>query len=214
MLAILLLRRRKKSRVLISALVLLLFLSLLVVMLQPVALQERLEHASNKTEQMDVAVRLWIVRDSIPMILQRPLLGYGLGNFVEVFPSFRTFYSNDVINAAHNDYLQAIVEIGVIGFGLIVILISLLFREGLRKSKHWEHDFEAALSLASLVGCSGILIHSLCDFNLQVPANAAIFAVLAAIAVTKASGIDREDLFIQRQRRNLVKFSARAAGEN
>jgi hypothetical protein len=84
----------------------------------------------------------------------------------------------------------------------------LLYREGLRKSKHWEHDFEASLSMAALVGCSGILIHSLCDFNLQIPANAAVFAVLAGIAVTKALGVNREDLFVRRERRNAARPSS------
>lgn len=207
-LAILLLRQRRKSRVLISVLVLLLLLALLVVMLQPVMLQDRLEHVSNKADAVDVDVRLSIVRDSIPMVLKRPLLGYGLGTFVEVFPSFRTFYSNNTINAAHNDYVQAVVELGLIGFALILSLIYLLYREGLRKSKHWEHDFEASLSMAALVGCSGILIHSLCDFNLQIPANAAVFAVLAGIAVTKALGVNREDLFVRRERRNAARPSS------
>src|SRR5205085_618467 len=36
--------------------------------------------------------------------------------------------------------------------------------------------------LAALVGISGIVLHSFIDFNLQVPANAALFFVLCAIA--------------------------------
>ena len=186
-LAILLLRHRRRHRALLSILVLVLLLSILVVMLQPAALQERLEHARTQAEQSDVTSRVAIVRDSVPMIWQRPLLGYGLGNFVEVFPSFRTFYTDLLINAAHNDYVQAVVEIGLVGFALIGWLIFLLYRDGLRKIRSWEHDYESSVTLAALVGCSGILIHSFCDFNLQVPANAALFAVLAGAAVTKRS---------------------------
>jgi hypothetical protein len=36
--------------------------------------------------------------------------------------------------------------------------------------------------LAAFVGCCGLLIHSFLDFNLHVPANAALFYVLCAIA--------------------------------
>ncbi len=187
-LAILLLRQRRRSRILITIIVLLLILSVLIVVLQPVALQERLERIRGKSEQADITVRLAITRDSIPMIVKRPLMGYGLGTFVEVFPSFRTFYTNYMVNAAHNDYVQAMVEVGLIGFALIAGLILLLFREGLRKARHWEHDYESSVAMAALIGCSGILIHSLCDFNLQVPANAALFAVLAGVAVTKRGG--------------------------
>lgn len=187
-LAILLLRRRKRHAAVQSMLVLLLVLAVVVVILQPVVLQERLEHLRGDSERMDVAVRLWIVRDSIRMIWQRPLLGYGLGNFVEVFPSFRTFYMNQFVNAAHNDYVQAMVEIGTIGFVAIASLVVLLFREALRKSANWEYSCEGSVALAALVGCSGMLIHSFCDFNLQVPANAALFAVIAGVAVTRRSG--------------------------
>jgi hypothetical protein len=36
--------------------------------------------------------------------------------------------------------------------------------------------------LAAIVGVTGILIHSLSDFNLQIPANAALFFALTAVA--------------------------------
>ena len=116
-------------------------------------------------------------------------LGYGLGTFVEVFPRYRTFYTNSIVNAAHNEYVQALLELGIVGFLLIMALIVLLFREGLRKAGGWQHDFESAMALAALIGCSGILIHSLCDFNLQIPANAAVFSVLAGIAVARPLSI-------------------------
>jgi hypothetical protein len=38
--------------------------------------------------------------------------------------------------------------------------------------------------MAALIGCTGLLIHSLSDFNLQIPANAALFFALTAIATT------------------------------
>jgi hypothetical protein len=33
-----------------------------------------------------------------------------------------------------------------------------------------------------MLGCTGILIHSFVDFNLQIPANAALFYVLCVVA--------------------------------
>jgi hypothetical protein len=40
----------------------------------------------------------------------------------------------------------------------------------------------SAPSLAGLLGVTGILVRSFVDFNLQIPANAALFYVVAAIA--------------------------------
>ena len=39
-----------------------------------------------------------------------------------------------------------------------------------------------AMTLACMLGVSGILVHSAVDFNLQIPANAALFYVLCTIA--------------------------------
>ena len=47
-------------------------------------------------------------------------------------------------------------------------------------------DINGAVALAALVGCTGILVHSFFDFNLQVPANAALFYVLCAIAAAES----------------------------
>lgn len=184
-LAILLLQQRGSHRSLLSMLVLLVALCGFLVILQPIGLQQRLANVTGRSERANVAVRLWIVRDSMRMVRQRPLLGYGLGTFVAVFPSFRTFYTNFTVNAAHNDYVQTLVETGTIGFGLTLVFIVLLYKKGARNTIDWASDCEGGMALAALVGCGGVLIHSLCDFNLQIPANAALFFVLAGVATAR-----------------------------
>jgi hypothetical protein len=42
-----------------------------------------------------------------------------------------------------------------------------------------------AVTLACLLGLSGILVHSAVDFNLQIPANAALFYVLCTVAASE-----------------------------
>jgi hypothetical protein len=37
-----------------------------------------------------------------------------------------------------------------------------------------------------MLGATGILVHSFVDFNLQIPANAALFYVLCVVAATEA----------------------------
>jgi O-antigen ligase len=39
------------------------------------------------------------------MVRQRPLLGWGFGTFEVVYPSFRSFYTDLAVNAAHNDFV-------------------------------------------------------------------------------------------------------------
>jgi hypothetical protein len=58
----------------------------------------------------------------------------------------------------------------------------LVFRRAASKLQNWTETASGALTVSALVGCIGILVHSFLDFNLQIPANAALFYVLCAIA--------------------------------
>ena len=80
---------------------------------------------------------------------------------------------------------KAMVETGLLGFGLMLWFVFLLFRAGLPTSRRWEFKWDGAVSLAALLGCTALLVHSLVDFNLQIPANAAFFYVLCALAASR-----------------------------
>jgi O-antigen ligase len=126
--------------------------------------------------------RLDITKDTLRMFSKRPVWGWGLGTFPTVYPSYRTFYTNLFVNEAHNDYAQLLVETGLLGFGLMLWFLVRLYRYGLPTSRRWEFQWDGAVSLAALLGCTGILFHSFVDFNLQIPANAALFYVLCGLA--------------------------------
>jgi len=134
---------------------------------------------------LDPSIRSDITKDCLRMFLHRPVLGWGLGTFPTVYPSFRSFYTNLFVNEAHNDYAQLLVETGLVGFVLMLWFISCVYRSGLpRSSRRWEFNWDGAVSLAALLGCTGLLAHSFVDFNLQIPANAAIFYSLCGLAAT------------------------------
>ena len=130
-------------------------------------------------------IRLDITKDSLKMIGHRPVLGWGLGTFPTVYPQYRSFYTNLFINEAHNDYAQLLVEMGLVGFGLMIWFLIRLYQYGLPNSRRWEFQWDWAVSLSSLLGCTGILVHSLVDFNLQIPANAAFFYALCGLAASR-----------------------------
>jgi O-antigen ligase len=129
-------------------------------------------------------IRLNITKDSLRMFSQRPIGGWGLGTFPTVYPSFRSFYTNLFVNEAHNDYAQLLVETGLLGFGLMLWFVISVYRHGLPTSRRWEFKWDGAVSLAALLGCTGILFHSFVDFNLQIPANAAMFYTLCGLAAS------------------------------
>ena len=146
---------------------------------------------SFKTDEASYHTRLQIARDSIPMIKARPLMGWGLGTFTTVYPMYRTFYADVFINAAHNDYVQVLTETGALGFLAVLGFIGVVYARGFRKLRGPGLNLTQAATLAALLGVTGILIHSFVDFNLQIPANAATFYVIAAIAAASFQGVRR-----------------------
>ena len=136
---------------------------------------------------LEPGTRLNMTMDCLRMFSHRPVGGWGLGTFPTVYPGYRSFYTNLFINEAHNDYAQLLVETGLLGFGLMLWFLVTTYRRGLPTSRRWEFTWDGALSLAALLGCTGILIHSFVDFNLQIPANAALFYVLCALAASQPS---------------------------
>src|SRR6266436_551927 len=128
-----------------------------------------------------VTSRLAIARDSLRMVRDRPIAGWGLGLFPIIYPQYRSFSTDLLVNQAHNDYLQALVETGILGFACVLWFIGNLYHSGIRNLRAQSSMADAQV-LGPLVECTGILVHSASDFNLHIPANAALFFVLCGMA--------------------------------
>ena len=166
---------------------------------------------SETRHELTGGVRLTIDRDCLRMLREKPFLGWGLGTFPVVYPQFRSFYTSFFVNEAHNDYLQLLVETGVIGFAIALWFLVLTFRRAWAKLENWTETVNGTLTVAALLGCIGILVHSFLDFNLQIPANAALFYVLCAIA---ASDPLQESQRRRSRRHNLVLEPPSGPGES
>ena len=153
-------------------------------------------HSETQAE-LQGGVRLTIDRDCFHMFLQRPILGWGLGTFPIVYGRFRSFYSTFFVNQAHNDYLQLLAETGIAGFAIAIWFLVLVFRRSFTKLKDWNQTASGVFTVASLLGCVGILVHSFLDFNLQIPANAALFYVLCTFAAASP--------LVESQRRRVLR---------
>jgi O-antigen ligase len=142
---------------------------------------ERLDSLWVPLTNAGVTSRLAIARDLPRMVRDRPIAGWGLGLFPIIYPQYRSFSTDLIVNQAHNDYLQVLVETGVLGFACVLWFIVNLYRAGIRNCR--AHCRVATVrALGPLVGCTGILVHSFSEFNLHIPANAALFFVLCGIA--------------------------------
>ena len=198
-LAILLVKQKRGLR---TAIGLGVFLAIVVVLLTWVGggeLTRRIASVGSSHSEISSDIRSYINRDGLRMFLKKPVLGWGLGSFPVVYPQFRSFYTNFYVNEAHNDYLQLLVEMGLLGFATMLWFVTTVYVRAFKKMGDWAGDVSGAVTLASVLGLSGILIHSAVDFNLQIPANAALFYVLCTVATS--------DAFVQPARRRRVTRS-------
>jgi O-antigen ligase len=137
--------------------------------------------ASRITDTHDPA-RWLIHRDSVTMFAAHPVFGSGFGTFATVFPRYRASFDGYFANYAHDDYLQLLLENGLVGFGVAIWFLVVLYREAIHNLRSAKHSEAATISVAAVAGCTGLLAHSFLDFNLHIPANAAFFYVLCSIA--------------------------------
>jgi O-antigen ligase len=157
------------------------------------------EQVGSRITDTHDAARWLIHRDSFHMFAAHPFLGSGFGTFATVFPRYRVFYDVFFINHAHDDYLELLLETGLAGLGVGVWFIVALYREGLRNLRPARLSPAALISTAALAGCTGLLAHSFTDFNLHIPANAALFYVLCAVATVPCSrNRGRYDSYLER----------------
>jgi len=115
-----------------------------------------------------------------------PLFGTGLGTFASLYPSYEDSEKFLRYSHAHNDYLEYLSELGVFGFiflfgGIFFMLINSFLIWRVRR-----HPIVKGLSLGGIIAIVCILIHSITDFNLQIPANMMLFSVVLSLAIVTA----------------------------
>jgi O-antigen ligase len=125
--------------------------------------------------------RLQIWTDSLRLFRLSPVFGAGFNAFGTALPPRQTVLKSEWIGTTHNDYLQVLVDLGVIGAALAAVLLWRLLRSGVRAARHGA--FHAGL-FGSLVA---VLAHNLVDCNWQLPANAATFVAISALVMQPPS---------------------------
>ncbi len=131
--------------------------------------------------------RLEFWKDSLQIIKDFFLTGAGFGGFVHIYPPYKSLIDNRVLNYAHNDYIQLLVEGGILGFSIIAVFMAVFFFKSFKAFSKRRDAFCVYLYIGSITGMVSILFHSFTDFNLHIGANGLWFAFLAGLAVSAAN---------------------------
>jgi O-antigen ligase len=145
---------------------------LLFLYLPPDAFFDRFTKASEE----DVSTfggRLTHAKHAPQLIREYATLGCGLGGFESAFIRLKDIYPRTSVKYIHNDYLQGLIELGIPGFAIVSVLIVSALNAAIQFR-----------NLACVGALAAILLHSLTDFNLYVPANAMTFVWICGIAMS------------------------------
>ncbi|MBI5745629.1 MAG: O-antigen ligase family protein [Nitrospirae bacterium] len=123
------------------------------------------------------------------IIVDHPIIGAGLGGYAAMAQEYQagSVYSR----YAHNNYLQIFAELGVFGFITYVWLVLNPILRGfsiIRKDRSKQHK---VFFLMAAIG--GFLIHTLIDFDWDVPAIQMTFFLLSGI-ITKMNKMESKSI--------------------
>lgn len=119
-------------------------------------------------------LRLAIWLNTIEMIKDRPLIGFGLGNHKVFYPVYyrkavaeKIFSEASQLSNVHNDYLQTFAELGVIGMLILgwLLLAAIVVVLKLTSGKSSRHVRFFAIGIS--VSVTGLLVNAFFSFPFQ-----------------------------------------------
>lgn len=146
-------------------------------------------------EKMSYSGRLKYVKSTVEIIKSYPLFGTGKGTFVYIYPMFDRERTSGLVEHAHNDYVEILAENGLISGGsLIILAFSFFGYVGIQWGRRRDY-FVKGIGLGFLLGMAAILMHSVSDFNMHIPANVVYFMAINALALNTVRMKRNEDSF-------------------
>jgi four helix bundle protein len=111
-----------------------------------------------------------------------PLVGTGLGTYELAYPPYKPDkLGATIMDHAHNDYLEFLSEVGLAGFipwlAFFLLFLCLTVRAWFRR----RNTFSIFIGAGGLAAAFALLLHSLADFNLQIPANAMLLFLVMGL---------------------------------
>lgn len=165
-------RSSKKRLIPLFLFVLVLGISVLYIGLSPVM---------SRFTQVDIFhhERLTVWKAAFEGFLSFPVFGTGIGTFEYIFKMFSPptwfFYDH-----AHNDYVQFLMETGIAGVCIGIIVVAVILRYVIESE--WT-EREAFMKAAFYGSLTTIAVHSVFDFNLRIPSNAILLAVVLGLGL-------------------------------
>jgi O-antigen ligase len=135
-------------------------------------------------------------------------IGSGLNTYASAMLAYHDPAVSLYFRTPHNDYLQALTDGGLLVGVPLAVMVALLAIRIVRtlRSANQQSSFDAWTRGGAAVGLLAVALQEIVDFSLQTPANAVLFAVLAAYILSEPP---RTRVVPSRARRSLHLSGAR-----
>lgn len=143
-----------------------------------------------------VASRLYMWRMTLPMIAARPIFGWGLDSYLEVFPRFRPpdwyrkIAENAVPDKPHNDLLQAATGQGLVGLAAYVAMLATFFFTIARAAARSKDPLRRFVLAAVLAAGAGYVIQL--QFSFAIVGVAPLFWLVVGLGISFAEAAERK----------------------
>ncbi|MDP8981631.1 MAG: O-antigen ligase family protein [Acidobacteriota bacterium] len=137
--------------------------------------------ASSDRVAGDTRLHFW--KETLSLIGAYPWFGCGLGGYESAFRQFQITLPMMSVDFAHNDYLQALAELGIIGGAILAALLIAIAARAVSGSLRQDTVDSRFLAIGCVGSILAMLLHSIVDFNMQIPANALVMSWIAGVAL-------------------------------
>jgi O-antigen ligase len=154
----------------------------------------RLKQMFTESGNVNDELRYSAWRPAVQMWQDYPWWGVGPGHFNARFRAYRPEAIQLSPEYTHNDYLNTLADYGAVGTALVVTAWGLF---GLSVAKTWSSvrlssgdlgrrtgSNKFAFVFGASIGLFAILLHSVVDFNMHIPANAIVALTLMALVTS------------------------------
>jgi putative inorganic carbon (hco3(-)) transporter len=139
---------------------------------------ERYANLVRNWQSEESRTRLW--KDALPMIAEAPLWGTGLGSFQWTYPAHESLDPDIPAMYAHSDYLQLVIEVGIVGLALVIWAMIICWKSALGNLMA-ENALRRSIGLATLGSLVAAAIQEVVDYSLYIPGIAAVLLLLVSL---------------------------------
>ncbi|HEX4823514.1 MAG TPA: O-antigen ligase family protein [Candidatus Polarisedimenticolaceae bacterium] len=151
-----------------------------------------------KDDMQSKGGRLTVWRDSMGLVKQRPLLGWGFGTFESAFPTVQSEGIDLLYDHAHDEWVEWTTEGGALALGAAAGLLIVSLRA--TRNSGAGRSFDVAFSVACRAAIVAVALHAIWDFSLRMPAVAVALGAVVALAPNQTARSGSEQVGMRRMR--------------